>query len=202
MGFRSVDVAAIDPLDDLGICIRESPPDQTENLTRPHARDNRELHNQSFAKVQNLKTFFYLPKSNTRSLAPARCLRRKQQQRRVALNVAFANSHFKNLAKVPPQVIDYREGEAALCLLVQEVLKLVAANARQLTIPETGYKMDARSVHVVYARGLLPLPAVIRNVDFIHELAKPPASAPLTFGFLPRRQFDSPLPWPLTSTSF
>ena len=70
--------------------------------------------------------------------------------------MAFADSHFKNLAKVPPQVIDDGEGEAALCSLVQEVLKLVAANARQLTIPELA------------TRWMLVRFTLFSRVDFFH----------------------------------
>src|ERR1035437_4215861 len=44
--------------------------------------------------------------------------------------------------------------------------------------------MDRYPVHVVFARGLLPLPAVVRNVNFIHELTKLPTSVYLAFGVL------------------
>ena len=94
----------------------------------------------------------------------------------------FANSQFKNLAKAPSEMIDNGEGKPTLRFLVQKILKLVTVNAGQLTIPEICDKMDLGSIYVVFPCGLLPLPAVVGNLDFIQEFAKVPTSVRLAFG--------------------
>jgi hypothetical protein len=110
--------------------------------------------------------------------------RREQQQRRIALNVAFGHGHIENLFHIPPQMIDNRERKPPFAFRSSKILKLIAPKARKLPILERPRPDDMDPVHVVFPRRVLPLPAVVGKVDLLDELAKLPALFGLPLGVL------------------
>ena len=85
--------------------------------------------------------------------------------------MALRHRHIENLLQIPPQMIDDRERKPILRLAIEQILQLVAPEAGS-SRRRTPHQMNGYPVHVVLPRRVLPLPAVVGEIDILDELAE------------------------------
>ena len=83
-------------------------------------------------------------------------LGREEQERRIARDLAFRNSHIEDGLHVPAQVIRDREREL-LRFRVKEVLQLIAPEAGKLPLLIDGDEVEPNPLESLFSRTRLPL---------------------------------------------
>ncbi len=88
-------------------------------------------------------------------------------------------------------MVDSRKGHALSNLSVQQVLQFISQKQAQFPAPKGPDKMQLDSVQCASFRGLLPLPAVVRNEYFVDKFAEMPGTVPLFFGIFCGNDFPT-----------